>query len=87
MTVDTSPTPLLLSVAETARLLGLSDQTLRNWSSRNKLPIPSVRVGGRRLFRRADVETYVAGLVPPPPDPAPQSSCPRRGRPRKGVRS
>jgi len=59
MTIDT---PLLLSVGETTRLLGLSAQTLHNWSSRNKLPIPSVRVGGRRLFRCVDVEAYVVSV-------------------------
>jgi len=55
---DTSA--LLLSTAETARLLGVSRQTLWRMSKSGELRPVKVRTGTR--YRRADVDKYVACL-------------------------
>ena len=45
----------MLTVSETARELGLSAETVREWADRGKLA--AIRTaGGMRLFRREDVE-------------------------------
>lgn len=75
---------LLLSIEETASVLGLKPSTLRNWYFAGRLPFQSVKLGGRRMVRVADLEAFVAGLAAPDPDPdAPPA--PRRGRPRKAT--
>lgn len=43
-----------LSVEEVARLVGFSPGTIRRWARDGR--IPSVVSGGRRWFRRADVD-------------------------------
>lgn len=57
---------LLISLAEAAVLIGIAPKTARNWLAQGRFPIPTVRVGGKRLVRVSDVEEYVAGLVPQP---------------------
>ena len=43
-----------LRAAEIARLLGISERTVRRWIASGELP--SVKVGGSRLVARADLE-------------------------------
>ncbi len=57
---------LTLTVEETAELLRISPKTIRNGLGARAVkpfPIRSIKVGGRVLFRRSDVETYIAGLL------------------------
>lgn len=76
-------TPLLVSIQDTATLLGISQKTIRNQVSLGKFPISPVRIGGRTLFRVAEIHDFaatskaVSGTVP--------SNERHRGRPRKIV--
>lgn len=50
--------PLLVSTEDAGRLLGVSRrQVYRLWQSG---ALPSVTIGDRRLFRRCDIEAFVA---------------------------
>jgi excisionase family DNA binding protein len=60
------PEPLLVDLAEAARLLGLSTRTLRRMSAEGTLP-GAVHIGRRLLFRRVDLAAWVARGCPPPP--------------------
>lgn len=56
--------PLLLPVAEAARLCGLCVRTWWRLVSVGKAPQP-VRIGRRTLWRRSpDLTDFIAGLVP-----------------------
>ena len=52
----------LLTPAETAALLRLKVETLRSWrtTAKRRRPLPFVRVGGRIVYRRVDVLTFLA---------------------------
>jgi len=56
--------PLILSIAETVRLLGLPRRTLYRLMNAGALP-PSFKLGGKRVFRRADLEKWIALGLPP----------------------
>lgn len=45
----------LLSIGEAAKILGISPQQVRNLTADGKLS-EAMRVGGRRVYKRADVE-------------------------------
>lgn len=88
-------TPLLIGVDEAAELLGISPKTLRHAIAfgRPAIPLTSAKIGGRRLFRLADVERYVAELFGDAPEPPEAEAEPvpaakrRRGRPRLAAAS
>jgi len=46
---------LTLSISEAARLLGLKSKTFYNQLSAGSCPLPTVKFGGRRLIRVADL--------------------------------
>ena len=76
---------LLVSVADCAGMLAISEKTIRNWLYLNKFPLRTVSFGGRRLFRREDVENFANdfGRCQSPSPDAPASPKTRgRGRPR-----
>jgi excisionase family DNA binding protein len=52
-----------LTPDEAAALLGIHLKTLERWVAAGRLPVIQVVPGGRRRFRRADVEAL---LVPRP---------------------
>jgi hypothetical protein len=55
----------MLTVDETAEYLGISPKTLRNGlgpRAAKPFPVRPVRVGGRVLFRREDLDRYVDAL-------------------------
>jgi predicted DNA-binding transcriptional regulator AlpA len=61
------PEPELLSVEEVAQMLGLAPKTIRNGlgpRARKPFPIRPVRLGGRVLFRRADIAEFIRSLTP-----------------------
>jgi excisionase family DNA binding protein len=67
------------SLGEVAGLTGLSVSGLYLLINRRQLQ--SVRVGGRRLIRRQDLDAFLGG---PEPTPAPiRSTTPSSGQPRK----
>lgn len=47
---------LTVSIPETAALLGLAPKTLYNQISAGSCPIPTMKLGGRRMVRVADLE-------------------------------
>lgn len=47
---------LTVSIPETAALLGVSRKTLYNQISAGSCPIPTLKLGGRRMVRVADLE-------------------------------
>ncbi|MEW6659174.1 MAG: helix-turn-helix domain-containing protein [Thermodesulfobacteriota bacterium] len=55
----------LLTIEEAATYIGLSPRTIRNGigaGAAKPFPVKSVKVGGRRLFRREDLDSYIDGL-------------------------
>ena len=53
--------PLLVSRRELARLLSVSERSLTNYV---KAGLPSVRLGGRRLFDPVEVVAWIRGQQP-----------------------
>jgi excisionase family DNA binding protein len=45
-----------VKIAEAARILGVSQNTLRAWASDGRVPVTRNPVNGYRLFRRLDLE-------------------------------
>ena len=45
-----------VKIAEAARILGVSQNTLRAWAASGKVPVTRNPVNGYRLFRRSDLE-------------------------------
>lgn len=75
-----SPRPLL-SVEETAILLGETRSTLYRALKAGTSPLPVFRIGSRIRIPRRAVERLVDGLDPEQPPPSPQSAWGRhRGR-------
>jgi excisionase family DNA binding protein len=56
---------LLLSAGQTAALLGVGRTTLYALHSSGRLPLP-VRLGGRVLWRRAEIEAWIMSEPPCP---------------------
>lgn len=56
------PEPLIVSIAEASRLMGLPAATLRRRNKDGTLPM--IRVGGRRLIRVADLRRLVEADEP-----------------------
>jgi predicted DNA-binding transcriptional regulator AlpA len=55
--------PANRSKGSRARLLSIVPSTLWSWHSAGKLPAP-IRLGGRTLWRRAELEAWVAAGCP-----------------------
>ena len=56
----------LLTVEEAATYLGLSPKTVRNGigaGAKKAFPVKSVKLGGRRLFRKEDLDGFIDGMV------------------------
>ncbi len=73
---------LLISVKDTAILLGISDKTIRNQISLKKFRFEHIKLGGRTLFRMSDIQAF-ASAPTPTPEAAPAPA--RRGPARKIV--
>lgn len=54
--------PLLLSLDAAAQCLSLAEKTIRKWLSDGTCPFQTVKIGGRRLVRRVDLEKFVNEL-------------------------
>ena len=55
--------PLFISLDEHARLLGRNLSTVRNQAASGLWPVPTVRMGGRRMVPMAAHEEYVSQLL------------------------
>ena len=53
-----------LKVAETAKLLGVAQNTVRSWADSGVLPMKRNPANGYRLFCRADLEAFLKQLAP-----------------------
>ncbi len=59
----------LLSVREAAALLNIQQDTLRHWLCDRRLPF--VKIGGRTMLKRQDLEAYIEAQTVPPEAPLP----------------
>lgn len=54
-----------IMVAEAARMLGVSPNTVRSWGEAGKIPMHRNPANGYRLFRRSDLEKFLAKVAKP----------------------
>ena len=54
-----------VQIAEAARILGVSQDTLRAWAEAGKIPLRRNPANGYRLFRRQDLERFLRGVAKP----------------------
>ncbi|MEX2120212.1 MAG: helix-turn-helix domain-containing protein [Pirellulales bacterium] len=54
-----------VKVAEAAEFLGVSQNTLRAWAAAGKIPMHRNPANGYRLFRRSDLERFLAKVARP----------------------
>lgn len=54
-----------VQTAEAAEILGVAQNTLRKWAKRGEIPMHRNPVNGYRLFRRADLETFLNAIERP----------------------
>ena len=54
-----------VKTAEAAKILGVSQNTLRAWAESGKIPVRRNPANGYRLFLRRDLERFLAKLARP----------------------
>jgi len=54
-----------VKVAEAAEILGVAQATLRAWAEDGKIPMHKNPANGYRLFRRTDLEQFLAEVAKP----------------------
>lgn len=54
-----------VKVAEAARILGISQGTLRAWAEAGKIPMHRNPANGYRLFRQCDLQGFLAKVAKP----------------------
>ena len=54
-----------LKIAEAARFLGVSQNTLRKWADEGRIPVRVNPANGYRLFRREDLESFLKETAKP----------------------
>lgn len=54
-----------VKTAEAARILGISQNTLRSWAELGKIPVRRNPANGYRLFLRSDLDRFLARLARP----------------------
>ncbi|CAM3049343.1 Uncharacterised protein [Ectopseudomonas mendocina] len=74
--------PPTLTVRQVSEITSENEQTIRNAISQGKYPIPSFKLGSKRLFRLLDVATYIDELCAIDPS-NPLNRRRKRGRPTK----
>jgi predicted DNA-binding transcriptional regulator AlpA len=77
---------IFISLSDAAQTLGIAAKTARNWLSAGKFPLPTYRIGGKRLVRIEDIDSFVVNLCGGTPALALDGNIqqPKRaGRPRK----
>lgn len=52
-------------VAKAAEILGVSQGTVRTWAEAGKIPMHKNPANGYRLFRRIDLEKFLAKVAKP----------------------
>jgi excisionase family DNA binding protein len=56
-----------VKVAEAAEILGVSQGTVRTWAETGKIPMHKNPANGYRLFKRVELENFLAQLEKPTP--------------------
>ena len=51
-----------LRVKEAAKMLGYSEDTIRNWINRSKNPLPATKAGRDWLIKRTDLDAFLESL-------------------------
>ena len=51
-----------VKIAEAAEILGVSQGTVRAWAEAEKIPVHRNPANGYRLFRRTDLEKFLANV-------------------------
>lgn len=54
---------MLLTTRETARLVGVCENTVRNYVGAGTFPPPVLLPGNHKRFRRSDVEAWIGNLA------------------------
>lgn len=54
-----------VKVAEAAEILGVSQGTVRTWAEAGKIPMHKNPANGYRLFKRAELENFLAEIEKP----------------------
>lgn len=54
-----------VKIAEAANLLGVSQNTLRNWADDGRIQVRVNPANGYRLFRRSDIEAFLRQVAKP----------------------
>ena len=54
-----------LKTAEAAEFLGVSQNTLRNWTKLGKIPVQVNPLNNYRLFRREDLQSFLDSVARP----------------------
>lgn len=52
-----------VKIAESAKILGISQATLRTWAEAGKIPMHKNPANGYRLFKLADLEKFLADVA------------------------
>jgi len=60
-----------VKVAEAARILGVSQGTVRVWAETGKIPMHKNPANGYRLFKRLELEDFLAAIDKPSPPKKP----------------
>lgn len=81
--------PLLVSITEAAGLLAIEPDTARKWIGTGRFPVPTYKLGRRRMIRYDELRAYVLSLSPSTTPCGGATPCGRRvgrarGRPRNG---
>ncbi|SPD48424.1 conserved protein of unknown function [Cupriavidus neocaledonicus] len=74
--------PPTLSVRQVSEITSETEQTIRNAISQRRYPIPSFKIGSKRVFSLVEVAGYLEGLRTADPS-HPANQRPKRGRPTK----
>ena len=61
-----------VKVAEAARILGASQGTVRVWAESGKIPMHKNPANGYRLFKRLELEDFLAAIDKPSPPTKPK---------------
>jgi excisionase family DNA binding protein len=61
-----------VKVAEAARILGVSQGTVRVWAETGKIPMHKNPANGYRLFKRLELEDFLAAIDQPSPPTKPK---------------
>jgi len=74
--------PPTLSVRQVSEITSETEQTIRNAISQGRYPIPSFKIGSKRVFSLVEVAGYLEALRTADPS-HPANRRPKRGRPTK----